>query len=348
MPAPAPLTNGLGPNRTTQARPLFSFVVNTFTLVFAVVITLSLTLIFHHRITPPSALFSSPLSLSSNDISSLSALITPSPSPRCAYPLVYNKPPKTASTHVQFAIADWAARHNRSNYDCSTQPFETAIYLRECVPRTDDGCGVLNCHVILNTYAMDVVRERLPRFRLVTSTRYPPHRIVSHFLQINRIQANDTERLNSRLRSYLQRKFNPWRLFNFHVGTERFGSCPLRLEESSHIWATMTRYDFVVDANIPEASNVILKHNGLFQLPISSHRENPRGAWATSLSEETLEALHNVSCVEREMHKALLLRMASLYERATGKRCITHGRRAALTSCLEDMERERLKDNWMS
>lgn len=265
----------------------------------------------------------------------------------CAYPLVYNKPHKTASTFIQGLITNWTKETNRNNYVCSGQTLETAIYLPECLPRETDECGVLNCHMILSPEVHKMLDKRWPGHRILTSTRYPPHRIVSNFLQINLIRPGSVNETHDALRLYLSRRFNPWKLYNFHSGENRVGTCPLKSSDLVAIYNMVMKYDIVIDANLIEESNIILKHNGLFQFPEASSKVNFRGASGMTLPEDIKLLLRDVSCVELELHKALHMRMASLYEQATGKPCVKHGRPAKMSSCLADRERVILGDNYL-
>lgn len=269
---------------------------------------------------------------------------------RCEFPIVYNKPPKTAGTYIQKLITDWTSRTNRTNYLCGgKRAIETSIYLQECVSRQDDGCGVFNAHIVLTPQAMSILNKRLPNHWLLTSTRYPPHRIVSLFLQLNLYKMDNksnADEVEKRLQLYL-RQFNPWVHYNFHSGENLKGTCPLQRSDVVRIFNLASQFDLVVDANIPEESNVILKDHGLFQFPVSITPVNVRGAGDMKLSEKTLELIQNVSCVEDTLHKALHLRMASLYEKASGKHCIKSARIDDLVTCLDVKERVTLQHSWI-
>lgn len=269
---------------------------------------------------------------------------------QCPFPIVYNKPPKTAGTYVQTLITNWAAQTGRGNFLCGgRRAVETSVYLQECVPRDDDGCGVVNCHLHLTPESKDILRRRLPNYRALTTTRYPAHRIVSLFLQLNLFKSNEIKdhvEMEKLLQYFLQYKFNPWTLYNFHTGQYRKGSCPLRRVDTIDIFRLAGQYDLVVDANLPKVSNDILRDHGLFQFPNIADEKNVRGAAHLSLSDETKQMIRNVSCVEDALHKALHLRMASLYEKATGKPCIEHGRIEELSSCLLEMEQRSLNSSW--
>lgn len=267
---------------------------------------------------------------------------------KCPYPLVYNKPHKTASTYIQGLITNWSKETGRGNYVCAGQSLESAIYLPECIPHKSDGCGVVNCHLILSPETTGILDARMPDHRKITSTRYPPHRIISNFLQINQIRHDSVNETHNALRTYLSKKFNPWKLYNFHTGEDRVGSCPLKMSDRVMIYNMVTKFDFVVDANLVEESNTILRHNGLFTFPEVSNKVNFRGASGMKLPEDIQQLLRDVACVEFELHKALQMRMASLYEQATGKSCVKHGRPDKMSSCLADKEQIVLKENWLS
>lgn len=266
---------------------------------------------------------------------------------RCEFAVVYNKPPKTASTFIQGVITNWTEETRRPNHICANQSLESALYLHECLPRAANPCGVVNCHLVLTPSINAILTRRLPNYRLLTSTRYPPHRIVSNFLQVNLFQAHESAIMHTELTNYLRDKFNPWKLYNYHTGEHRTGCCPLRMEEKTLIVDAVTKYDLVIDANLPHISNAILKHHGLFQLPVQADRVNNRGASTFTLPTQAVHALQNVSCVEQELHKALQMRMASLYEQATGFSCIQHGRPNDLASCVGTEEKEALRENWL-
>lgn len=271
----------------------------------------------------------------------------------CDFPIVYHKPPKTAGTYIQTLITEWAKRTGRSNYLCGgRRAIETVMYLHECVSREDDGCGILNAHLVLTPQATAILGQRLPNYRLLTSTRYPAHRIVSLFLQLNLFKTEnmtDAAAVEKGLQDYLRDQYNPWGQYNFYTGGHRKKTaCPLRQSERMDIFNVASQYDLVVDANLPEISNVILKDYGLFQFPEHADPVNVRGAGELKLSEETLDLIRNVSCVEDELHRALHLRMASLYEKATGEACVESGRIDDLKTCLDERERANLKQHtWL-
>lgn len=270
----------------------------------------------------------------------------------CEFPIVYNKPPKTAGTYIQTLITDWTRKSGRANYLCGgKRAIETSVYLHECVSREDDGCGVFNAHLVLTPQATTILSQRLPNYRLLTSTRYPAHRIVSFYLQLNLYKTenmSDHDQVEKGLQEYLRHQYNPWAQYNFHTGGYRKKtSCPLRLPERIDIFNVASQYDLVVDANVPEISNIILRDHGLFQFPEDGDPVNVRGAGDMNLSAETLDLIRNVSCVEEELHRAFHMRMASLYEKATGKTCVESGRVEDLKTCLEEEERKNLKHTWL-
>lgn len=270
---------------------------------------------------------------------------------RCPYPIVYNKPPKTASSFITTVMRDWANATSRPSYKCSMTPIMTSVLLPDCLPKTPDSCAVVHNHIFLSPSTTAFLRQRLPGYRVITSTRYPPHRIVSFYLQIHGLTADKPEDILPGLNTYLER-LNPWAFYNYHTGERRTGSCPLSKEDMVDIFDISTRYDMVIDATLRTESNIILKHEGLFQLPevpAVSDREKERGAWRWKLPPDTVELLKRKTCVEVELHKMFQIRMARMYEVATGKPCLRHGgdTRASISSCIEDRERELLKDNWI-
>ena len=150
----------------------------------------------------------------------------------------------------------------------------------------------------------------------MTSTRSGRERRLSHFLQVNRIR-HDAAALDD-LKSYLKRA-NPWHDYNYMNGELRNSPCPVSWTDSQSITEMASKYDIVIDADLPDVSNVILKHFGLFQLTDSS--VNVRGASNLVLDDETEELVKKASCVDEEMHKLLRVRMGSLYEMITGIPC---------------------------
>lgn len=270
---------------------------------------------------------------------------------QCAFNLVYVKPPKTAGTFIQKVITNWTKGNGRPNFICAAQALETNLYLHECLPRDiKDSCGVFNSHIVVDRNAARTLAERMPNYRLLTSTRNAAQRVVSVFLQKHLLvaHANNTVEIHDALRGYLNSsKFKPWTLYNYYTGDGRTGNCPLTPEDKDHIDMLVGKYDIVIDANIPDESNTILKYHGLFQLPIQVERVNQRGAWNLILPHDLQKVLFDVSCVDRAIHAGLQLRMASLYEQATGLRCVVHGRRGNRSSCIGDAERLALKKNWV-
>lgn len=322
----------MAPHQTsaTQGNSSLTSIATAFCLVLTIVLLISPATVFRPFVNQPLLTRSSAVQ-----------------APQCPYPLVYNKPHKTASTFIQSLITNWTMETNRGNYVCAGQSLETAFYLPECIPRESDGCGVLNCHVILSPEVHSILNTRMPGHRILTSTRYPPHRIVSNFLQINFVQPDAVNETYDALRLYLSKKFNPWKLYNYHTGEGRVGSCPLQASDKHAIYNMVMKYDIVIDANLVEESNDILKHNGLFTFPEASSKLNFRGASGMSLPDDIKDLLRDVSCVEKELHKALQMRMASLYEQATGKSCVKHGRPDKMSSCLADKERVVLGENFL-
>lgn len=267
---------------------------------------------------------------------------------KCAFPLVYHKPPKTASSFIQSVITEWTEETGRGNYICAQRPAESNILLHECVSSSGDACGVLNCHIFLDSHARALLTERLPNHRLLTSTRYPPHRIVSFFLHLNNYRAsnlqNETGNVMNELRQYLS-EYNPWKLYNYHTGEARSGACPLTQGEKVTIFSMAARYHIVIDANLRHVSNAILKQQSLFTLPhVEGERNKDRGAYKLSLPGDIQNTIQHVSCVERVLHRSLQLRMASLYETATGTPCVFQDG----STCIEHLEKEALQSNWIS
>lgn len=270
---------------------------------------------------------------------------------KCDFPIVYNKPPKTASSFLQKVISNWSQQVGRNDYRCSRTPLVTSAVLPECIPQSGDNCGVFNSHVFMTAPTRRLLDQRLPNYRTLTSIRYPPHRIISTFLFTHKLRKDhlrhDNVEVLSLLENYL-RSFNPWLLYNYHTGDARTGSCPLSEEQIKDIYSFSSTIDIVIDVNIREESNIILNHFNLFQIPSVndlSKRPKERGTAQVRLPTTHLELLRNVSCVEMEIHRALQTRMASLYEMATGKVCVVHGVLDILDSCIAQRERGGILNN---
>lgn len=260
--------------------------------------------------------------------------------------LVYNKAPKTASSFIQGVIINWTERENRPLYQCYRPPLLTLANIRSCLPAEPDPCGVFSCHVFLEPYTSRLFAQFFPNHLLATSTRYPGHRIVSMFL-FSRGMRDDDPRVPYGLARFLE-GWNPWTLFNYHTGLSRSGACPLSRDEQLVVYAVATRFDVIIDANARAASNVILKHHGLFTLPSVAveDRNKERGAVRVNMTDDLLSALRNVACVEDELHRALQFRMARLYEDASGKQCIYDQSMPKPDTCIEHEERDSLKNYW--
>lgn len=276
----------------------------------------------------------------------------------CKFSIIYNKPPKTAGTFIQASIRNWTDSSPWNMENCrGYRAIETNLYLSDCVPREDDGCTVLSSHMILDRHTRRMITERLPSARFLTSTRYPPHRLLSLFLQIRSLSVDqfagdDSGKMESLFHSFLE-KFNPWTVYNYHTGETRTGACPLTRMEQTDVLLLAGRFDLVVDASLSNYSNVIMEHYGLFKLQMLSEIEqdepsvNRRGSILYKPSRNTMELIKNVSCVEVELHRALHVRMASLYEQATGNPCINHGNIDSLSTCLDEMERRLMDPSWV-
>lgn len=271
----------------------------------------------------------------------------------CDFPIVYNKPPKTASSFLQDVISNWSRQVGRNDYRCSRTPLVASAVLPECIPRSGDSCGILNSHIFMTPSTRRLLSQRLPKYLTLTSIRYPPHRIISMFLFTRRLRQDqlhqDSPHILAALDSYL-RSFNPWRLYNYHTGDTRTGTCPLREDEVRDIYSFSATVDIVVDVSLRQESNVILKHFDLFQIPAVDDlaaRPKERGTTQAKLPQQHLDMLRNISCVEMELHRALQVRMASLYELASGQLCLTHGVMKKLDSCIARRERQVLTNSWL-
>lgn len=269
------------------------------------------------------------------------------------FSIAYNKPPKTGSSTMITVLRDWAKETNRLFVNCrGERAYESNLYLSDCVPRHDDGEVVFGTHFYLNPIALSMIQRRLPSVRLLTTTRYPTHRMLSLYLETNKLNFtnvdNEVEQIayEKGLQEFLT-KFNPWSLYNYHTGSLRYKLCPLTNQEKMEIHELASRYDIVVNLNLRQESNVILKHFNLFQIPDvrTDSQINRRGASDFQLAPDTMELVKNMSCMETELHQALMLRMASLYEFITGEDCITHGTMDTVTTCLEQRELDSIKAN---
>lgn len=261
--------------------------------------------------------------------------------------LVNNKSPKTASSFIQAVIINWTLEMNRHFYDCHKTPLLSTANLRHCLPRVADPCGVFSSHVFLNQDAIKTFSERLPNHLLLTSTRYPAHRIVSMFLFVSKMRGNNPN-IEHGLTWFIKR-LNPWDLYNFHTGEYMNGSCPLTDLEVRRVWSAVSKFDVVIDTNAIRASNVILKHHQLFTLPHITDlqvRLKERGTVHANISAKVRELLRPKLCVEYQLHRAFQIKMARLYEAASGKVCFFNSRLPTLDTCIQREEAETLKDTW--
>lgn len=309
--------------------------------------------------------------------------------PRCPYPIVFNKPGKTGSTFIQRAIEAWAADVGRPLYKCGGVGIETVLRLPECLPREEpdtQACGVMTNHIDIDDRIDELLRNRMPNYRLITSTRYPPHRVVSNYLQRYHIRIDPSNRdISDGLRQYLLHDFDPTEWLPAHFGsgpdlpTRADIACPLSVNTKRWIANIVSRYFIVLDANLLAESNAILRHFSLFQLPAkednsdidreqlqgvavrsnekSRRRKNQerreqeagkvnlRGATECTFSDDVKQLLWNVTCFDRYVHLMLQMRMANLYEIATGQKCFKR-KRSEMFSCLQEREDALLDRTW--
>lgn len=261
--------------------------------------------------------------------------------------LVYNKPPKTASTFIQEVIVNWTERTGRPLYQCNRTPMLTMVNLRTCVPAEPDACGVFSCHVYLNPFALQLFNERIPGHLMLSSTRYPAHRIVSMFLFTRQFRDSDTG-IDGKLERYVN-NMNPWELYNYHTGEFRTGTCPMTEDEKRRVFSAVSVYDIVIDANMPDASNKILNYFNVFKLPVindPADRPKERGTVRINLTDSVRNALKDKTCVEDALHTALQIKMAWLYEQATGETCLFDPRLPTLDTCIQREEKQTLKNYW--
>lgn len=127
------------------------------------------------------------------------------------------------------------------------------------------------------------------------------------------------------------------------------GECPLSEPEFRRVWSAVSKFDIVIDVNAIRASNAILKYHGLFTLPNVTKledRDKERGAARVNLSDDIKTKLKTKNCVEYELHRAFQIKMARLYEEATGETCLFNERPDKLDTCIQREETETLKNSW--
>lgn len=260
--------------------------------------------------------------------------------------LIYTKSPKTASSFIQNVLVNWTEATGRPLYQCYRAPLLTLANIQSCLPPRPDPCGVFSCHVFLEPFTSRLFAHAFPNHLLATSTRYPPHRIVSMFL-FSRKMRDDDPRVAFGLARFIA-AWNPWTLYNYHTGESRTGACPLSEDEKRDVYSVASRFHVVVDANARLASNVILRRFALFNLPLVNveDRDKERGAVRVNMTDDLLNALRNVACVEEHLHRAFQIRMARLYEEASDRECILDPRMPIPDTCIEREERESLKGYW--
>lgn len=162
----------------------------------------------------------------------------------------------------------------------------------------------------------------------MTSTRKPRDRLLSLFLQTHHTRSQKLGSDLPLLEQFLT-SLNPWALYNYHTGENRKGSCPITEEDKILLRDAVNQYDIVIDADLKEHSNEILKANDLFLL--SDDSSNRRGAKDLVLTSELKELLKEKTCVEDELHLLFRLRMASSYENVTGTPCLQRTRQPKTT-----------------
>lgn len=246
----------------------------------------------------------------------------------CPRPILYNKPHKTGSTSIKADLLAWAASQHRPAYVCSPHINVSQIRIRECVPpevhRSRCRGPVIAAHIRLDDSLLNILTSYIAdKPLLVTSTRSPETRITSQFLQYQHTKLQLGKPLPPKLEAALQsflRNWNPWQLYNYHTGSSILSPCPLSYGDRRRLEIFVNRYDVVIDVDRKNVSNVVLKSFDLFQL--SGRVENVRGTGSAIFTSLTDQLLANVSCVETEMHRLFSLRLASLYQRASGERCL--------------------------
>jgi len=247
---------------------------------------------------------------------------------KCAYPIVYNKPHKTGSTTIQMFALRWAQKKGRPAYKCSGFIQKARFQIRECIPHDSSGCAMVATHIELDDITRELLENRIGKFKTITSTRRPDHRILSSFMQTRHLtisRANlDKNGTLADLKRFLI-DFNPWKVYNYHTGRFVQGTCPMSPSEEHRLVKLVNRYDIVLDVDLIHQSNTILAAHDLFQLSANS-TVNSRGSTMLQLDAEARELLRSKMCVEDELHRLFRFRMASAYEKARGKKCLTDSR----------------------
>lgn len=267
---------------------------------------------------------------------------------RCKFALVYNEPSKNSSTYITNMLKAWAETENHPFFECGSNPHETASRLQDFIPTVKYDCGVLACHGNLHPAVTSVLQERLPNYRLMTSTRYPAHRIISHYLQKKGKNLSEGADITTGLRNFLLNEYNPSGILALHTGISERRKCPISEEEEIGLYNIVSKYHIVIDANLKNESNVILNRFGLFSLPDDDPYRNVRDLSEYRPPRDVRLLLRSVSCYERAWHKALQMRMASVYENILRIECVKRGRIGSFTSCLAKKERRALVDSWLS
>lgn len=291
----------------------------------------------YHRERTTTSTFLNPLYLSSRQ--------------RCDFSIFYNKPPKTAGTYTQNELKKWARLtepNQRTIEDCGgKRDIETNVRIRDCLPDYDNNCLLFTAHIKLDRSIRRLIFDRLPSVKYITTTRYPPHRITSLFLQLYKYNFTDVQQDKAQIEDDFEKflvKFNPWTLYNYHSGENMKGACPVGNNEMQKIFNVASLYDIVLDVNLVKESNTILRHYGLFQLPEVSEdmeRKMVRGTHQFALNDRLKSLLRSKMCVEDQLHRALHFRMAATYERILrdDESCINHGNIHVLNSCMDERER---------
>lgn len=301
--------------------------------------------------------------LSSSPSSSATRLATirrPFPT-HCNLTLMYNRPPKTGSTFIREYAKKWSNANRRKVLWCGHHSIEVALRVRDCIPVNTTLCVSLIDHMHVTDDVRLLLEQRLPNVIYVTSIRYPPLRILSHFLETYKLTASKafaSPQGKDRFKQFLLHEYDPWSFINYHFGPSNQGiqtlksrgQCPNTTEDHYILNNLASRYDVVLDVSQVEESNALLALNGLFTLPDVSKGEgeakNERGSRLASLHPSILTLLREKSCVEMELHRALQRRMATLLDNTSvqiaGSRCYRVVRATRESNCIEDKEAELL------
>lgn len=241
--------------------------------------------------------------------------------------LVYNKPPKTGGTKLQFDMLQWGKQNEGTPVIfCST--YAINFNIRDCLNAVKRSpTYVFANHIIMDDSSIKALQDLMGSFSTVTSTRRAGERMLSEYLQVNAVKLSsqnsslDDEEEN--MKTWFSNR-SAWYMFNFHTGEKRQGACPITPSDVHDIWSLAKKYDFVLDLERREHSVKVLEH--LFGENIFSSRViNVRNEGSYSNVSNTVKMMmKKSSCVEEELDRALQYRLSSF---------LTHQK---LVDCVRD------------